>query len=751
MIIRISKNWLKDFVDFDFSDTELSELLSLSGTLVEGFSNPLEGVVVAKILSIKKHSNAEKLQIVEASDGKEKYRIVCGAANIEVGQLVPLAKIGAMLSGGEIKEVEIRGEKSSGMLCSQSELGLGDDKSGIMILSSDYKIGEEISKYFNTDSIFDLEITPNRGDCLSHLGVAREIAGLLSKTVRKLPIELKKSGEVSDEISVSVSSPELCPKYFARVVHNVKVEESPKWLKERLASCGITAINNIVDITNYIMLDLGQPMHAFDAEKIGSKRILVREGLENEEMVSLDGTNILLDSKTLVITDGEKPLAIAGVIGGADSGISVETNNVVLEAANFSAKSIRRTMKKFGLTTDSGQRFERGVDSQVAEYAINKAAKMVSEIAGGKVISGIEKFSSEIPVTTIKLEAEKVNKLLGTDLTEEAMTKILKRLGFSIVGDQVKVPSWRPDVQIWPDLAEEVARIYGFENIPRREIEAENSAKNDRYLVLEYTKDLLCDLGFNELINYSFVSDRDLSISGINKNNLLEVANPIAPQNKFLRNSLLPGLFKNVSKNSEFDPVLLFEIGNVFDKKSENIQLSIVAAGKKYDNFILSAADILSKNFKISQPEISKLTSEELKSYKIKKQNVSYFSLPLLEIEKKLKSNVEKIMFKKYSDEISYHEISKYPSISRDLAFIVQKDISPKMIIDEIYQISNKIILVHLFDEFSSEKIGVGKKNLAFHIFLQDNERTLTDSEGEKIISEIIKKIENKFKAKIRM
>lgn len=749
MLIKISKNWLEEYVKINDSDEKLVEDLSISGTLVENFHNSLSGVVVAKIEKIQKHPNADKLFLVDVYVRKTKRTIVCGANNIKVGQIVPLALPGAIISGTEIKETEIRGIKSSGMLCSAFELGIGDDRNGIMILDESYKIGELLSNHIHTDTIFDLEITPNRGDCLSHLGVAREIAVLKNSNIFRKPIELKMiSKKISESLSLQVEANDLCSTYLARVVEGVKITESPRWLRDRLVSCGITPLNNIVDITNYIMLDLGQPMHAFDLDKIEDNKIIVRRTDNNESITSFDGTNIDLEKDDLIIADGKKPIAVAGIIGGIDSGISDNTTSIVLEAASFSAKSIRATSKRLGIKTDASMRFERGVDPNIALYAIDKAAKMISEICGGKILSGVLKHKNNSEEIKIKLESQKINDLLGTTISEKDMIEILKRLGFRYQKDFIIVPSWRPDVTIWQDISEEIIRIYGLNNLLPAPIKATKITSNSEYVCKEFIKDILVSSGFSECFNYSFISEKESELFGISKKNLVEVENPLAPENRYMRNSLMPGLLKNVAKNSSFDRVFLFEIGKVFNKLNEHFSLGVIASGKGARDAI---NDLVSNYQRIINQEIEvlELSKEYLLKYKIKKTSVCFFEINLTEISKKFK-NINKLKLSDIESRTNYRDVSKYPSIVRDLAFILAKNIDSKKVEEAIKNGSNYVIISELFDEFMSDKLGKNKKNLAYHIHLQAEDRTLKDAEANIEISTIIKTVEKQFSAKLR-
>lgn len=752
--MKVLKSWLQEYVDFEWSDQELSDKLSFSGTLVDNYLAKIdENIIVVEIKKIIDHPNADKLKIVEVHDGKDKYNIVCGASNIKVGQKVPLAKIGAKLSETTIQKANLRGVDSYGMLCSEFELEISDNHDGIMILDDNYDLGRKLSDYVDSDTVFDLEITPNRGDCLSHIGIAKEIGALLHKSIKKHPIELKMSNKsASSVLNLDVLDAKLCPNYFARVIKDVKIGPSPKWLKSRLELCGVKPINNIVDVTNYIMLDLGQPLHAFDFDKISKKEIIVRKAKKSEKITTIDHETKMLSGNDLVIADGEKPIAIAGVMGGAYSEISDGTKDVVIEAAEFDRRSIRKTSKNLSLVSEASYRFERGIDPVSIEYAINKAANIMQEIAGGTILSGIVNYKTDYIKQEFEFSHDKINNLLGTSLNHEEINNILISLGFKISENICTVPSYRGDVSIWQDLAEEVVRICGLNNIKLTPIIKTSAPKKSGYYYIEHIKDILVSIGFSEMFGYSFMSEDDLKDSHLKPSDTLEVINPMQPENKYLRKSLIPGLLKAISKNPTFDPVLLFEVGNVFGKKTEKTYLGIVTSGKSSYEYINNAKKLLINklNLKENEIKIRELAREELKRFKIKKPLSYVFEMDLTDIEKKLHISEKDLELKVSKDEIYYRSVSKYPAYTCDLAFVLDKGIKSTDVSAAIYEISELVNRVELFDEFSSDKLGKNKKNLAYHIYLQSEVKTLKDNEAQEIITKIIKSVENKYNATLR-
>lgn len=748
--MKVLRSWLEDYTKISLTNSELAEKLSFSGTLVEAAEEIIDpNIVVGQIKDIKKHPNADKLQIATVYNGIEDLQIVCGAPNIAVGQKVPLAQIGTILPEYEIKKAEIRGIESFGMMCSERELGLGEDHSGIKILPDEFEAGKKVSDYLKSDAIFELEITPNRGDCLSHFGVAREVAAICSSQLKEVKAPNLNQSKQST-INVEVADSDLCLQYHAIEIKGVKVQDSPQWLKNRLIALGQKPINNVVDVTNYILFDLGQPLHAFDQEKI-TNQIVIRPAIDKEKIKTLDQTEKTLNPTDLVIADSEKAIALAGVMGGANSEVDINTTNIVLEGAEFKATNIRKTSKRLGLQTEASYRFERGVDSGLVKLALEKAAELIRELAGGE----IHQAASVCAVNekkTQKIEYEKINNLLGTKLSGDEIDQILNHLGFEIKNGEATIPTWRHDIEIWQDLAEEVGRIYGFEKLPQESIPITEAPKKSLYYYKEAIKDILVENGFVENFSYAFLSEADLEIARINKENILEISNPLQKENKFLRNSLIPGLLKAVAKNPSFDQVFLFETGNVFTKDCEKTNLSLIAAGKDAKNVIYKAIEILAEKLKkdLKNYPIMELPREELTMFKIKKPMCYAWEIEIDQLFAEtdyLKSDIEFIL---PTQKIDYKNVSKYPTVVRDLAFIVEKNIDGRDLTKTIVEASDKVLLTEIFDEFQSEKFGENNKNIAIHLWLQDEEKTISDSEIAEIMELIVNIVEQKFNAKLR-
>jgi len=751
--MKILKSWLKDYVDIKVSNQELADKLSLAGNSVESFEENLDkNVVIAEIKEVLPHPNADRLQIAKVFDGKNTLTIVCGAKNIAAGQKVPLAKVGAMLPGNfEIKRAKIRDIESEGMLCASDELGLGEDHSGIIILPNDSKVGEPLNSIIESDAVIDIEVTPNRGDTLSHLGIAREVSVITGAELKKIKLG-KLNQSVNDKIkTIEITNKEKCFRYFGIEIRGVKIAPSPDWLKQRLEAVGLKSINNVVDVTNYVMMDLGQPLHAFDLKKLEGDKILIRNAEPNENIVTIDNEKRALNPADLVIADESKAVALAGIMGGINSEIDENTCDVFLEAAEFEPVTVRKTANRLGILSEAKYRFERGIDSGLVSSALYKAAIMIEELAGGELGKVI---SDDTPLIKIefKFDHDQIASYLNLPLKSEHIDKILRGLGFVINEDVCFVPSWRHDVSIWYDLAEEVGRIYGYNNIPRDEVRKDSKPPKSRYYYKEYLKDQLVGLGLVEVMNYSFLSETDLIAAQINATDLLEVANPVQPENKYLRKSLVPGLLKAVAKNPTFDVVGIFEIANVFSKEGENTMLGIAVSGKNAKDIFEQTCSKIEQISTIKKEELAIIehSREELNRFKIKKPVTYTFEVNLdsLIANSKLQENQLELTIS--DKKIHYRPISKFPPVTRDLAFVLDKNIAAEDVIETIYQLSDLINRVELFDEFVSDKFGQGNKNLAFHLYLSHADRTLTDQEANVVIKDIIESIEQKYKAKLR-
>jgi len=745
-------SWLNDYYKTEKTAQEICDLITRLGsesesqTLAPGVD---ENVVSARVLEVKPHPNADRLKIAKISTGEEEIELVCGAPNLEPGQCVAYARPGAKIKGGKVEKATIRGVESPGMLLSERELGTGSDHSGIKILDQNTQLGCPLLPKVSGDVVFEAEITPNRGDLASHFGLARDLNAAEFKKIEKTELKLAESKELAEkELKVELKSDE-CPLYLARKVVGVKIASSPDWLKTRLELLGVKPINNVVDVTNYIMLDLGHPLHGFDAKKIAGNKIIVRNLEKNEEVVTLDGAARELIEGMMVIADAERPIALAGVMGLKNSEIDDETTDVIIEAAIFDRKSIRKTAKLLGLVTEASFRFERGVDDGGVEYAINKAAKMMQEVAGGKILKGVVKAGQQRAQGVQKIEYEKIGKLVGQEYDKARVDEILASLGFEIEGGKAKIPSWRHDIEFWQDLAEEVARLDGLEKIkPEGLSQAKGKVSQSDWHKKEAIKDFLTSLGLAEALNYSFLSEAEISAAKLKAEDLLEVANPVQEENRYLRNSLIPRLLESIARNPSFDDIELFEIGNIFSKTQEKTNLAIATAGK--GRKASKIVEILSEKLKVESEKFNfyEIPRDELNRFKIRKPSVSIAEADLGQILSQAK--FAKLEVRQPAEEVKYRSVSSFPSVSRDLAFVISQDVTLEQVKDAILDTSGRVVLAEPFDEFEDPRFGEGKKSVAFHIYLQAEDKTLSDKEADNEIKKIVSALEEKFEAKLR-
>ena len=585
--MNVPLSWLKEYVDVDVAPRELASLLTFSGTEVEGiltFGGDFPGITVGEVLAVDRHPNADRLTVCRVSDGTDTLTVVCGAPNVAPGIRVPLAKAGAILPNGtKIKKAKVRGVESSGMLCAADELGLSDDHSGLLILPPDTRAGTPFSEIAGPpETVFELEVTPNRPDCLSIIGIAREVAALLGKPLRVPSVELHEgSGEVGKYVRVEIADPAGCPRYIARVIEGVSVSPSPAWMQRRLSAAGVRPINNLVDITNYVMLECGQPLHAFDYELLKDGQIVVRRARLGETMNTLDGAARELRPDMLMIADSSRPVAVAGVMGGAGSEIREVTRTVLLESACFKPADVRQTSKRLGLSTESSYRFERGVDVENVDWASRRAAGLMAELAGGGIArGGIDCYPIPHDRKCVELRLDRARELLGIQVSAERVQEIFLSLGFvlkSCTDDRitVEVPAFRVDIDQEADLIEEIARIHGLDKIPApapvARLIPDADDRNTRAAL--YCRDTLTGLGLTETLNYSFLSEKLLNLVGYGlPSERLFLPNPISAEHTVMRDSLLPQMIETLGKNlaRQARQVALFEMGRVFRRAGEN-------------------------------------------------------------------------------------------------------------------------------------------------------------------------------------
>ncbi len=779
--MNVSLNWLKEYVNIKNKITpkEIGELLTLHTVEVEGLKRlgeNLNKIIVGKIEKLKAHSNADKLKIAIVSDGYKNFQVVCGGSNLYEGMLVAFAKVGAKVKWhgeGELVELEsvkLRGEKSEGMICASSEIGLenlfsASDEREVVDLKGNFKVGENLALVLNLDDIvydIDNKSMTHRPDLWSHYGIARELAVLMNSDLKQINIDEIKVSDKENKIDVKVEDKKLCPRYMAVAIEGIKIKPSSEKIQKRLIACGMRPINNIVDISNYVMLEIGQPTHAFDADKLGNK-IIIKKAKLGDKITTLDGEERKLDDEMLLITDGKAPIAIAGVMGGGNSEIDNNTTSIILESANFNAVSIRKTSQKLSLRTESSQRYEKSLDPNLCELAIKRIITLIKESCPQvKVCSKLvdvknfKLFNSEI-----KLDINWLNQKIGVDISKGEIIEILKKLGFEVRGSKVlkvKVPSWRAtkDISIPEDLIEEVARIYGYKNIkPQMPLASIRPPEiNETREFINKIKDLLASAGMTEVYNYSFVNKEQLQRIGIDSSKHIKLANPLTREHTLLRRSLIPNLLNNIVTNQRnYDEIKLFEIGNVFfSAKEQSPKLGLVYARKesekeikqnyKNSNYfkLKGMVDYLFSNFGIEGSyEIKEVGDNEKKNIGIK-TNAVFCELDIEDLFIACK----KAGIKKYKPK------NKFPFVYRDIAFVLDEKILYNDIRNEILAVDKLIKDVELFDLYLGEKLGEGKKNMAFHIAFLDENKTLSGDEVDKVQGKIVITLNKKFGAVLR-
>ncbi len=792
--MRVSYDWLLDYIDPGISPEDLAERLTLAGIevgSVESFGSSLPGVVVGQVKALESHPGRSNLTLVDTDVGGKVLHIVCGAKNMQVGDKVPVAKPGSKLPGGRlIEEALIHGTYSSGMICSAQELGLelgAEDE--ILILDQWTKIGDPVEQVLGFgDQILCLELTPNRPDCLSMLGVAHEIAALTGKKVTMPRLSPPETGQDLDKIfKISVKDNNLCPRYTARAVQEVEIDKSPLWMQLRLLKSGIRPINNVVDVTNYVMWEFGQPLHAFDLELLKSNEIVVRQAKKGENMVTLDGIERKLTPEALVITDGNEPVALAGVMGGDSTEINNFTRKILIEAASFNPTSIRRTARYYNLPSEASQRFEKGVNPEAVIWSQDRAALLISELTGGKVLRGIiDQNAAPCPEITIKIKSDKINKVLGLEIPQDDVIAILSRLGFIVLREgndilKVTVPLRRADVTLEEDIIEEVARLYGYDKIPitlpRGELLANRQSTDERLKSL--SGDILAASGFYECITYSFINQAYLARLRLPDNDprmlTIPVQNPFSEEQAVMRTTLLPGLLNVVKHNYSHRELnqMLFEIGSVFKTESqplkelpsEKVKLAMATTGllpepnwivssREADFFAIKGAlEVLFSRLQVNNtrfiPQVlpfghptrcaliivdeveigflGQLHPEVSDAWEIDQPvTVCEIDLSLLAEKANLVPRVV--------------GLPRYPAANRDLALVVSRDIPTEQLEKTIREAGGNLISeVKLFDLYEGKQIPEGKRSLAYSITFRNKDKTLTDAEVNKAQKDIEK------------
>jgi len=804
----LSLNWLREHVNLPKSLTseKISEALTMHTVEVERIENQSEKfnrVIVGKILEISQHPNADRLRLAKVDIGSEKLNIVCGAPNIEIGQLVPVATIGTILPNGvEIKEAEVRGEKSCGMLCAPDELGLGDDHSGIMVLDKKAKVGQAFSDYLNLkDTILEVDnkSLSNRPDLWGHIGIARELSAIfetkLTKEAKRITIAdlTKIKIEENKKIDIKIENTALCPRYIGLALDNIKIEDSPKWLQDRLIAVGVRPINNIVDITNYVMFELGQPMHAFDASKVDE--IIVRLARKDEVITTLDGVERKLPEETLVIADSKNPIAIAGVMGGENSEVDNNTVKIILESANFDHTSIRKTSGRLSLRTESSMRYEKGLDPNLCETGMARAIELIQKICPTARIVSVVSDQNNFKLNTgpIKLNLNWIFDIIGKEIEPKKIMNILHSLGFATEKKDksllVTIPTWRAtkDISIQEDVVEEILRIYGFNNIESKMPIAVIAAPklNGEKIIERKIRNILSQgAAMTEIYNYSFVGEDQLKKIGIDFDNYIKLANPLSSAQSLLRQSLAPNLMTNIKINqAKYDTIKIFELGSIYMNLDGNLKkdssgkeaipyqeksLGLLCAGSDGQDIfyeIKGIIDCLAQSFNlvaVFRPTSSIpnwADSRYSSAVEINGQDLGLICKIDEEIARKngikKKAVIAEINLNKFFEIVNrssvklYKPMEKFPPLVRDLAFVVNQEMLYNDIRSEIVNFNENIKDVQLFDVYEGDKIGANNKSLAFRVIYQAD-RTLTSEEVDVWQKELIKKMEDRFEAKIR-
>lgn len=784
-------SWLNDYVDIkDVSAKDFAHALTMSGSKVEGVENAgdeIKNVVVGKLLEVTKHQNSDHLNICQVDIGDGVVQIVTGAQNIKTGDYVPVAKHNSYLPGGvHITKGKLRGEPSNGMLCSYEELGLSKEDvpyaadDGILIFPEPIATGTDIKDVFGLDEdVVEFEITSNRPDCFSVIGLARETAVTFGRPYEiKTPVVKGSGGNVNDIAKVTVKSDD-CLRYAARVIKNVKIAESPKWLKDRLHLSGIRSINNIVDITNYVLLEYGQPMHAFNLEDLEDGEIVVRKAEDNEKITTLDGEERQLDSSILVICDKHKPVCVAGVMGGENSEVRETSDAILFECATFDGPCVRLAAKKLGLRTEASSRYEKGLDVNNVIPALNRACELVEMLGAGEVVDGtIDVVNCEYKPTKIELRPDKINAFLGTDISRDEMVKILTSLEFKIDGDTITVPSFRPDVLREADVAEEVARIYGYNNIKSTPLRGETTRviKPANQVVEEIVHNCLVAHGLYETLTFSFIGPKLIEQINTNDEKLKKavvIKNPLGEDTSIMRTTLIPSVMSTLALNHarRNDSAKIYELANVYipvegeklPDEHKNITIGMYGGCDFYDmkGIVEELLDALKIKDADYVPETENTTFHPGRCANLVKdgKKIGVFGEVHPTVSKNFGMDTRvyiceldlNTLISFYSDSVKYKQLPKYPAVSRDIAMLIDDNINVSKIEKIIKKNAGNILEGYtLFDVYKGSQIPEGKKSVAYSVTFRADDRTLTDDEISAVFDKILAGLKEQLGAELR-
>jgi len=792
--MQVSYNWLKELVEFDLDPQQLAAKLTSIGTAVESVESlaaNLENVVVGKIVTCDPHPSKDNLKICKVELGRDiQLTVVCGAPNVRIGMKAPLALPGAVLAGNvKVQSIEKYGVISEGVLCSQSELGLSDDHSGLMEIDPAIKSGADLTTALNLeDHILSFDLTPNRADCLSAFGIAREVSAVTGSPIKRPVVEIKETAEQAvSQVEIEIEDSEGCPRYAARMIRGIKIGRSPWWIQQRLLASGIRCINNIVDITNYVMLECGQPLHAFDFDNFSQPKVVVRRAKGEEKFTTLDGVERKLSEDVLLITDGKAPVAIGGIMGGQFSEVSDKTTNILLEGAYFNSSMIRRGRKHLGLTSEAQTRFERGADPNVVQFALDRAASLMEKYAGGKVSTGmVDSYPNKIEPLKLELRPSRVNQLLKTEMSSPTMIDILKGLEFKVAPGKnvtVEIPTFRPDITREIDIVEEIARIYGYDKIPVVMRAGGNLvvARSAEESFTRHLKQSMIGQGYFEVVTNSIGDPKLITMLDPNAK-AVEILNPISEDLKWLRPSLLPGLLGVVSQNvsHQVRTVKVFEIGTVMSSQGTDAPLESKRIGLAFSGtdigenwafhpqefglhdlqgIVEVIGDSLRHKIQIAPAvnplfdqacsfEITingdligrcgKVASNILKAYSIK----SDVFVAELDFEK---------LAHQSSGSGTYVGIPRFPAIERDIAVVIDEQVQSGSIVKVINQSADEnLSKVIVWDVYRGKQVPTGKKSIAYRLIFQNESKTLTDSEIDNVFNKIVDSLRREFGAELR-
>ena len=787
--MNLPLSWLKDYMNTDgIDDATYAHAMTMSGSIVEGIENPakeIKNVVTGKIVQIDPHPDADKLVVCQVDLGEETpTQIVTGAPNVFVGAIVPVAKHKSCLPGGvKITKGKLRGVVSCGMMCSTDELGISEERAtGILILPEDTPIGADIVEVLGlSESVAEFEITSNRPDCMSVIGLARETAATFGRPFSVPEVTVPESGgDVHDYASVEIADPALCSRFVGRVVKNVKIGPSPEWMQRRLKACGIRAINNVVDITNYIMLEYGQPMHAYDLNHVEGRKITVRSAKEGELLETLDDQPRTLQPSMIVISDANRAIGVAGVMGGANSEVTDATTEILFESATFNAVAVRRGAKALGMRTDASALFEKGLDSENCVPAINRACQLMAELGAGEVVSGmIDVYPVKKEQKILPFEPEKMNRFLGLTIPEPEMVEILERLEFSVQDNMVYVPSFRGDIEGMADLAEEVARIYGYDKIPSTMLRGTVTVggKNQKQRLEDTVRSELSSAGLYEAVTFSFIDPKEYDWMRIpaddNRRNVVRISNPLGEENSVMRTDMLSSLMKTlrINYNRRNTEAGIFELGTIYIPQSGETlpaEKQVVAIGMYggcdfYDlkgivEQLLNRIGIFRYEFTACREDFSFHPGRCARIW-VRGKQIGTLGQIHPEAAANFKIGTEvycavldfETLLENADEKKHYCPLPKFPATGRDIAVILDKEINVGEIERIIEAQKSRILREYkLFDVYEGDQVSEGKKSVAYSLTFRADDRTLTDAEVNQVVDGIVDELKEKLHAELR-